>query len=128
MADHSQCFRFCLNYDAATLVPSTSGTGYSCTCDRDAGDVASADQATCAKGVLARYAGHSAGQTVDGTGAPGPSTFVKRQQREQLRLAAQKEQKLCPDEGKACLVAQGKESWECMDTQSDLGKSLLYSH
>lgn len=85
------------------------------------GEVNDADQTSCARGTLVRFSDHTPGQNVDDTPTPGPSTFVKRQIREQMRLDSQREKSLCPMAGKACLVGLGKDSWECVDVETELG-------
>lgn len=122
VTDHIQCFNQCEQYVGATLVPSLTGPGYTCTCDQNAGDVDPSMETNCARGALARYAGRAAG-TNTGFAPAGQSVWVKRQLREQLRLDSQKLQRVCPEEGRACLVGAGKDSWECVDVQTELGKS-----
>jgi hypothetical protein len=125
--DVSTCFRTCINYVGASVIPALDGSSYSCICDQDAGDIDEADLTNCAKGTLVRFRDHAPGETVEGdASAPGPSTaFVKRQKREQLRLLKEKEATFCPVDGTACFVGQGMNSWECVEVQSDLGKLCL---
>lgn len=128
MADHGSCFRYCLDYDAATLIPSTADATYQCICDFDSGDVTAAQETTCARGALARYAGHTPGQTTTFQPAPGASHWVRRRQvGDQLRLEKQEKKRVCPKGFKACLVGQSKESWECVDVDTELGEDFVRS-
>ncbi|WVQ93030.1 hypothetical protein IAU59_000094 [Kwoniella sp. CBS 9459] len=108
----AECFTYCRNQGTAVVTPFPMTDNYVCSCV--AGSTindAAADPANCDAYTQFAYT-HSADAAASG--------LARRHMRERLEQLRLESQKLCPGQMKACKLEEMSDTYECVDTTSEL--------